>query len=60
MAFTPQSVTDALHKVSSVFAVLALVAGMVPALAPWQQLLVTLTGALGGAGIVGSATTQKS
>ena len=54
MALKPSSVTDALHKVSSVLAVLAGLSLTIPALSPWSSLLIGLASALGGVGVAGN------
>lgn len=50
----PSSVTDFLHKVSSFLGVAAAVAAQVPAATSWAGLLISITGLLGGFGLLGN------
>lgn len=59
MSLKPSSITDFLHKFSSFLAVAAAAAAQVPAATSWVGLLLSLTGLLGGAGLIGSAVKKQ-
>lgn len=55
----PEGVMDFLHKSSSVFATLAALAAVIPALLPWQQILIMLSGVGGGIAISGNIADKQ-
>lgn len=51
---------DFAHKFSSALSAVAALASAVPALAPWQHVLIEVAGLLGGPAVVGSIVTKSS
>lgn len=54
-----KNINEVIHKVSSIAAILASVASVVPALAPYQQLLLWLAGGVSAGAFAQGAVTKQ-
>lgn len=55
----PEGVMDGFHKLSSLLATLAAISSFIPALIPWQPVIMFLSAGLGGGALAGNAANKK-